>query len=253
MTEEPQPPAPSTSDENVLDHELDHVVEDHPGFTHAVDNMLIPGFDQKLDAVLSDMDQEAADDKDMLAEFDKRPDAEAAGVSVQQLSDADQTFDDHEVVSVARDCCLILQRARYAEQPDLGAAELSPELEAEFRDAVGRDIASHHHHLLPGFEIDDARIVGASVVDGREVVTVRLSLRGEQMVRDDATGAIVDGSDADEQWQEDWTLTRDPRQAGSGDEDRNLTQTGQWFIAHRGWIVTGIAPVGGSGTSPLFS
>jgi predicted lipid-binding transport protein (Tim44 family) len=213
----------------------------------------IPGFDTKLNAVLKDMDQEAAEDKVMLAEFEKLPDAEAPGVSVQPLNDADRSFSDHEVVSVARDCCLILQRARVYEQPDLGEAELSPDLEAQLREAIGRDAATHRHHLTPGLEIDDARIESANLVDGQEVVTVRLWLRGEQMVRDDATAQVVEGSEQDMTWQEDWTLTRDPRQDTSRTDDK-LTASGQWFVAHKGWIVTQIEPVNGSeeGMPPLL-
>lgn len=253
MTDEAQPPTDDHAGEGVVDRELDQFVEKHPGMTDAIDNLLIPGFDRKLNAILKDMDQEAADDKAMLAEFEKLPDAEAPGASVAPLADADKTFNDHEVVSVARDCCLILQRARVYEQPDLGQAELSPDLEAQLREAVGRDEAAHHHHLTPGLEIDDARIVKALLVDGKEVVTVRLWLRGEQMVRDDATAKVVEGSEADTQWQEDWTLTRDPRQADTSRTDDALTGSGQWFVAHRGWVVTKIEPVNDSETPPLLS
>jgi predicted lipid-binding transport protein (Tim44 family) len=223
-----------------VDRELDQFIEEHPGFTHTIDNLMIPGFDQKLDAVLSDLDKEAAADQAMLAEFAKLPDAEAPGVSVTALSDADKTFDDHEVVSVVRDCCLILQKARLYEQADLGEAELSPELEAELRKAIARDVDLHHHHLLPGLEIDDAGIVKALLVDGKEVVTVRLWLRAEQLVRDDATEEIIEGSTDVITWQEDWTLTRDPRVSDTSGEDETLTLSGQWFIAHKGWVVTTI-------------
>lgn len=253
MTDESQPPTVDHANEGMVDRELDGIVEKHPGLTDAIDNLMIPGFDEKLNAVLKDMDAEAADDKVMLAEFAKQPEAEASGVSVQPLSDADKTFSDHEVVSVARDCCLILQRARVYEQPDLGDAELSPDLEAQLRDAIGRDEAAHRRHLTPGLEIDDARIVNAQMVDGNEVVTVRLWLRGEQMVRDDATARIVEGSEADTTWQEDWTLTRDPRGPDTTTRDDALTGTGQWFVAHRGWVVTTIQPVNGSHTPPLLS
>ncbi len=252
MTEEVQPPTNDHAGEGVVDRELDQVVEKHPGMTDEIDNLLIPGFDEKLNAVLKDMDQEVVDNRAMFAEFEKLPDAEAPGVSVEPLSDADKTFSDHEVVSVARDCCLILQRARVYEQPDLGQAELSPDLEAQLREAVGRDSAAHHHHLTPGLEIDDARIVKALLVDGKEVVTVRLWLRGEQMVRDDATEKVVEGSEADTTWQEDWTLTRDPRGPDTTRDDDALTGSGQWFVAHRGWVVTRIDPVSGSDTPPLL-
>lgn len=253
VTDEAQPPTDDHAGEGVVDRELDQFVERHPGTTDAIDNLLIPGFDEKLNAVLKDMDQEAADDKVMLAEFEKLPDAEAAGVSVEPLADADKTFSDHEVVSVARDCCLILQRARVYEQPDLGEAELSPALEAELRQAIGQDAATHRHHLTPGLEIDDARIVSAQLVDGNETVTVRLWLRGEQVVRDDATLAVVEGSENDTTWQEDWTLTRDPRGPDTSRTDDMLTASGQWFVAHKGWVVTKIAPVSGSETPPLLS
>lgn len=245
MTDETQPPEADHTKEGLVDRELDQFVQGHPGLTDEIDNLMIPGFDQKLNAVLKDMDQETADDKAMLAEFEKLPDAEAPGVSVQPLNDADKTFSDHEVVSVARDCCLILQRARVYEQPDLGEAELSPDLEAQLREAIDRDAATHHRHLTPGLEIDDARIERAELVDGNEVVTVRLWLRGEQMVRDDATLKVVEGSEQDMTWQEDWTLTRDPRQDTSRTDDQ-LTASGQWFVAHKGWVVTKIEPVTGS-------
>ncbi len=250
LTEEPQPPAINHSDESRVDRELDRLTEKHPEFTHAIDNLMIPGFDQKLGAVLSDLDKEAAADQAMLAEFAKLPDAESPGVSVTALSDADKTFDDHEVVRVARDCCLILQKARVYEQADLGEAELSPELQAELREAIGRDVASHHHHLLPGFEIDDARLVTALLVDGKEVVTVRLWLRGEQLARDDATREIVEGSTDDIEWQEDWTLTRDPRISDTRGEDETLTLSGQWFVAHKGWVVTKIERLTDSRAGP---
>jgi hypothetical protein len=240
--------------ESHLDRELDHFTAKHPGFTHAIDNMMIPGFDQKLDAVLSDLDGEAAADQAMLAEFAKRPDAEAPGVSVRALFDADRSFDDHEVVSVARDCFLILQKARLDEQAELGEAELSPQLEGELRTAIVGDVASHRHHLLPSLEIDDARIVKALLVEGNEVVTVRLSLRGEQLVRDDATEEVIQGSTDVITWREDWTLTRDPRVSDAA-EDEKLTLSGQWFVAHRGWVVTEIERLTESAaeTSPLLA
>jgi hypothetical protein len=240
LTEDPPPPATNRSDESRLDREADRFTGKRPGFTHGVDNLIVPGFDQKLDAVLSDLDREKAADQAMLEEFAKLPDAEAPGVSIKELSDADKTFDDHEVVSVARDCCLILQKARVYEQPDLGNAELSPELETELRAAIGRDVASHRHHLLLGLEIADARIEKSVLVDGEEVVTVRLWLRGEQLARDDASAEIVEGSTDDIAWQEDWTLTRDPRSSDTHAEDEMLTLSGQWFVAHKGWVVTKI-------------
>jgi hypothetical protein len=245
LTEDLNPPIAHTADESRTDRELDRFVQHHPGFTHSIDNLLIPGFDQKLDAVLSDLDREAAEDRVMLAEFANRPDAEAPGVSPQALSDADKTFDDHEVVSVARDCYLILQKARCDEQAEHGEAELSPQLESELRSAIAHDVESHHHHLLPSLEIDNARIVRAALVDGKEVVTVRLSLRGGQLARDDATGEVVEGSTDVVTWDEDWTLTRDPRVSGAS-EDEKLTLSGQWFVAHRGWVVTKIERLTGS-------
>jgi hypothetical protein len=240
LTEENKPNVADRPDESRTDRELDWFVEQHPGFTHAIDNLLIPGFDHKLDAVLTDLDSEAAADQAMLAQFAERPDAEAPGVSVKALGDADKTFDDHEVVSVARDCFLILQKARLDEQADRGEAELSPDLEGELRAATARDVEAHRHHLLPSLEIDDARIVEALLVDRKEVVTVRLSLRGEQLVRDDATEEVVQGSTDVIAWQEDWTLTRDPRVSDTRAQDEKLTLSGQWFVAHRGWVVTKI-------------
>jgi hypothetical protein len=252
VTDQTQPPEADHANEGLVDRQLDQLVEHNPGLTDEIDNLLIPGFDTKLNAVLKDMDVEAADDKAMLAEFEKLPDAETPGVSVQPLSDADKTFSDHEVVAVARDCCLILQRARVYEQPDLGEAELSPDLEAQLREAIGRDAATHRWHLTPGLEIDDARIESASLVDGKEAVTVRLWLRGEQLVRDDASLEVVEGSEEDMQWQEDWTLTRDPRQGDTTPTDDALTASGQWFVAHKGWVVTKIEPVNESDTPPLL-
>ena len=117
------------------------------------------------------------------------------------------------------------------------------------RQAIARDVGAHHHHLLPSLEIDDGRIVKAQLVDGKEVVTVRLSLRGEQLVRDDASGEVVEGSTNVITWQEDWSLTRDPRVDTTG-EDVELTAAGQWFIAHRGWVVTDIEGVTASVPSP---
>jgi hypothetical protein len=249
LTEETEPVVANPRAESRTDVALDHFVEHHPGLTHSIDNLLIPGFDQKLDAVLGDLDREAAADQAMLDEFAKRADAEAPGVSVQVLRDADKTFDDHEVVSIARDCCLILLKARFDEQADRGEAELSPNLEDQLRQAIARDVGAHHHHLLPSLEIDDGRIVKAQLVDGKEVVTVRLSLRGEQLVRDDASGEVVEGSTNVITWQEDWSLTRDPRVDTTG-EDVELTAAGQWFIAHRGWVVTDIEGVTASVPSP---
>lgn len=246
MTEDTQVSTTDDSTEGLIDHQLGRFVDRRPRFTEAVDNILIPGFDEKLSQVLTDLDQERTADREMLDEFTKLPDAEAPSVDVKALSDADKTFDDHEVVSVARDCLLVLEKARVYEDPELGQAELSPALESTLRDAIGRDVSSHHHHLLPGVEIDDARIVQAVLVDGKEVVTVRLWLRGERLVRDDSTGAVVEGTRDEITWQEDWTLTRDPRVTDTSGEDQKLTLSGQWFVAHRGWVVTKIEPVAGS-------
>jgi len=246
LTEDTNVTTTDYSRESLFDREVGRLTARHPGFTEAVDNILIPGFDQKLDQVLGDLDQERAVDREMLDEFTKLPDAEAPGVDVKALTDADKTFDDHEVVSVARDCCLVLQKARVYEEPQLGEAELSPDLESNLREAIERDISSHHHHLLPGLEIDDARVVKGVLVDGKEVVTVRLWLRGERLVRDDSTGAVVEGTRDEVSWQEDWTLARDPRETDTAGEDQKLTLSGQWFVAHRGWVVTKIEPAAGS-------
>ena len=122
--------------------------------------------------------------------------------------------------------------------------------EAQLRAAVGQDVSSHRHHLLPGLEIDDARIVKTGLAGGTETVTVRLWLRGERLVRDDATGQVVDGGTDEVSWQEDWTLARDPAHSDTV-EDQTFVRSGQWFVAHRGWVVTAITPVSASpGAAP---
>ena len=211
----------------------------------AAGNVLLPGFQKHMNQLLQDLDAEAVADKAMQEEFLKKPDAEDAGVDVSGIKTADAGFDDHEVVSIARECFYIVKNARSQEQPDFGEAELSPELEAELRQEVAGDVTAHRHHLLPALEIDDARIESATTLpDGREQVVIRFSLAGEQLDRDDAAN-VVSGSEAVVRWQEDWTLQRDPRTDSSA-ADREMTlMRDQWKLAHKGWVVTAMQRTGG--------
>jgi predicted lipid-binding transport protein (Tim44 family) len=179
---------------------------------------------------------------DLGTEFHEQPPAEAAGVDLAPIRAVDPQFDDFAFRTIARETFNQVREARSTERTEEAEALLSPAMEAEVRQEVSGDVAAHRHHLLPGLEVDDATIVAAAVAGGREVLDVRLDVAGEEMERDDTTGAVVAGDATVRRWSERWRFERDPSMDSSQTDRQHMLKFGDegWMVAHRGWVVTQI-------------
>jgi len=201
---------------------------------------------RKMDQIAEDLGEEDRRNQQMMVdlgtEFHEQPPAEAAGVDLAPIRAVDPQFDDFAFRSIARETFNKVREARSTERTEEAEALLSPTMEAEVRQEVGGDVAAHRHHLLPGLEVDDATIVAAAVAGGREVLDVRLDVAGEEMERDDASGAVVAGDATVRRWSERWRFERDPSMDSSQTDLQHTLRFGDdgWLVAHRGWVVTGI-------------
>ena len=186
------------------------------------------------------LDQQAV--ADLGTEFHEQPSAEAAGVDLAPIRAVDPQFDDFAFRTIARETFNKVREARATERAEEAGALLSPTMEAEVRQEVAGDVTAHRHHLLPGLEVDGATIVAAAVAGGREVLDVRLDVAGEEMERDDATGAVVAGDATVRRWSERWRFERDPSLDSSQTDREHTLMFGDegWMVAHRGWVVTQI-------------
>ena len=112
------------------------------------------------------------------------------------------------------------------------------------QNAISGDVAAHRHHLLPFLSVDDAVIAGAQVAGGEEQIDVRFSVSAVGEDLDDRTGQMLAGGDTAHSWEERWRFTRNPQVDTSVSDERHqitFTRTGEWMVAHRGWVVTEIA------------
>ncbi|MGA2284463.1 MAG: TIM44-like domain-containing protein [Candidatus Dormibacteria bacterium] len=201
---------------------------------------------RKMDQIAEDLGEEDRRNQQMMVdlgtEFHEQPPAEAAGVDLAPIRAVDPQFDDFAFRTIARETFNKVREARSTERTAEADALLSPAMEAEVSQEVSGDVAAHRHHLLPGLEVDDATIVAAAVTEGREVLDVRLDVAGEEMERDDTTGAIVAGDATVRRWSERWRFERDPSMDSSQTDLEHTYKFGDegWLVAHRGWVVTQI-------------
>ncbi|MGD1054182.1 MAG: TIM44-like domain-containing protein [Candidatus Dormibacteria bacterium] len=200
----------------------------------------------KLEEAAGVLGEEDPVDQKMLVDLDReyheQPPVEAAGVDLGAIRAVDPQFDDFAFRSIARETFNKVREARSTERTDEADALMSPAMEAEIGQEVSGDVAAHRHHLLPGLEVDQATIVAAAVAGGREVVDVRLDVAGEELERDDATGAVVAGDATVRRWSERWRFERDPSMDSSQTDRDHTLKFGDegWLVAHRGWVVTQI-------------
>ncbi|MGD1034233.1 MAG: TIM44-like domain-containing protein [Candidatus Dormibacteria bacterium] len=200
----------------------------------------------KLEEAAEELGEEDRLDEKMVAdlgtEFHEQSPAEAAGVDLAPIRAVDPQFDDFAFRSIARETFNKVREARSTERKEEADALLSPAMEAEVGRELSGDVAAHRHHLLPGLEVDEATIVAAAIVGGREVLDVRLDVAGEEMERDDATGAVVAGDATVRRWSERWRFERDPSMDSSQTDRDHTLKFGDegWMVAHRGWVVTRI-------------
>ena len=200
---------------------------------------------REMEQIAEDLGEEARRDQQMLQQigeaFQQQPPAEMAGVDLAAVRAVDPQFDDTAFRTIARETFNRVREARSTERVGEADALLSPTMEAELQQEVSGDVAAHRHHLLPGLEVEDATIIGAAVINGREVLDVRLTLEGEELERDDATTAIVSGDALVRRWSERWRFERDPAVDSSRtDFQHSMAFHDGWLVAHRGWVVTQI-------------
>jgi hypothetical protein len=199
-----------------------------------------------MQQVADDLGEEDRRDRQMLDDFGKeiheQPPAEAPGVDLAPIRAVDPQFDDFSFRTIARETFNEVREARSTERTDEADALLSPAMEDEVRQEVSGDVAAHRHHLLPGLEVDEATIVTVAVAGGREVIDVHLDVAGEEMERDNATGAVVAGDATVRRWSERWRFERDPSMDSSQTDRDHTLKFGDegWMVAHRGWVVTQI-------------
>ena len=243
MSDPTNPDPPAAFDGSHAESRVERVAD-------SVMNTVVPGYDEKVKDILSDMDAESAADKTMLEKEEQlmaeRPAAEAAGVDISAIQAADPTFDDQGFLTIARECYERVREARGKDDPQFTDAELSPELERQLKDVIAGDVASHRHHLLPGLEIRTAVIESAVVADTKMTIVVQLHLQAEE-VDVDGSNKVVAGDYTQHEWDENWTFWRDTS-VDATDLDKALTlvpiDAGGWLVAHRGWIVTAVERVG---------
>ena len=180
--------------------------------------------------------------EDVGKDFHDHGPLEVDGVDLTALKQADPSFNDEAFIDIARECFLEVRKARTYNLEPIASGILTPQLEAELKNAIDGDVASHRHHLLPMLTIKTAKIVQASAGDGKPTVVVCFHLSSEELDRNDQLQVIA-GSDQVTEWDEDWTFWRDPSvDTSAADEDHILSpeSQGEWSFAHKGWTVTKI-------------
>ncbi len=194
----------------------------------------------KADRIVDEIDDLNKAESDQLDKIDTsyadRKPALADGVDISAVKTADPTFDEQEFLVIVRESFDLIRRARTTDHEQFDDGLLSPQLAQEVKTAIEGDVASHQHHLLPGLEIRTAVITGGQVTDGKLTVTARLHLWGGST---NPTEAVEKGTE----WDEDWTLWRDPTIDASATDRDHATRReadGAWMFAHKGWIVTSI-------------
>jgi len=186
----------------------------------------------------------AQDVDGIVAALHDRTAAELPGADMSAIKQVDPQFDDEAFRALARETFYKVREARRLQNPPESAELLSPQMQQEIQDTVSGDVASHRHHLLPFLTVDDAVIAGAHVAGGQEQIDVRFSVSAAEEDLDDRTGQVLAGDGTVHSWQERWLFTRNPQVDTSASDERHQIardRTGQWMVAHRGWIVTEIA------------
>ena len=205
---------------------------------------------ENIAALEGDLDAESAADTTMLDTVQKdmaaRPSAAAGNVDIAAVKAADPGFDDQRFLASCRETLELVRKARAVHDPRFADALLSPELATELTAAVAADEAAHRHHAEPELEIAACAITAASVENGVPTVVVRFHLTGEELDRDTSM-RVVAGTDAETQWDEDWTFARtaaDGCDAVDEDHETRTDEQGGWMLPHRGWVATAIQRVG---------
>jgi len=191
---------------------------------------------------LLDLDQQEVDG--VVAALSDRSPAKLPGVDTSAVKQADPEFDDEAFRAIARETFYKVREARRLPDPRESAELLSPQMQSELQNAISGDVAAHRHHLLPFLSVDDAVIAGAQVSGGQEQIDVRFSVSAAEEDVDAATGQVLGGDDTVHSWEERWRFTRNPQVDTSASDERHqvtFARTGQWMVAHRGWVVTEIA------------
>ena len=195
---------------------------------------------------LLDLDQQEVDG--IVGGLNDRTPAELPGVDTSAIKQVAPEFDDEAFRVIARETFYKVREARKLQDPQESADLLSPQMQTELQNAISGDVAAHRHHLLPFLSVDDAVIAGAQVAGGEEQIDVRFSVSAVGEDLDDRTGQMLAGGDTAHSWEERWRFTRNPQVDTSVSDERHqitFTRTGEWMVAHRGWVVTEIARLPG--------
>jgi len=190
---------------------------------------------------LLDLGQQMVDG--VVAALDDRTPAELPGVDTSAIRQVDPGFDDEAFRAIARETFYKVREARKLQNPPESAELLSPQMQRELQNAISGDVASHRHHLLPFLTVKDAVIAGAQVIGGQEQIDVLFSISAVEEDLDDRTGQVLAGDTCEHSWEERWRFAREPQADTSASDERHeitFDRTGQWMVAHRGWIVTQI-------------
>ena len=254
MTADPNTPLTDDHEsEGLLDRAADRLERDRSAAAVAAElgrSPLMGHWTQNMATLEGDLDAETAADKTMLdtvqQDMAARPSAEAAGVDIAAVKAVDPGFDDEQFLGSCRETLELVRKARAVHDPRFADSLLSPELATELTAAVGADEAAHRHHVEPELEIETCAISAASVESGVPTVVVRFHLTGEELDRDTSM-RMVAGSDAETQWDEDWTFARIAADGADAVDEDHTTRTdeqGGWMLPHRGWVATAIQRVG---------
>jgi predicted lipid-binding transport protein (Tim44 family) len=190
---------------------------------------------------LIDLEQQQVDG--IVAALNDRTPAELPGVDLSALKQVDPGFNDEAFRIIARETFYKVREARSLRDPQESAELLSPQMQGETQTAISGDVASHRHHLLPFLAVNDAVIAGAQLVGGQEQIDVLFSISAAEEDLDDRTRQVLAGDSTEHAWKERWRFTRNPATDTSASDERHeisSARTGQWMVAHRGWVVTQI-------------
>ena len=193
---------------------------------------------------LIDLEQQEVDG--MVAALKERTSPELPGVDLSAVKQADPEFDAEAFRAIARETFYKVREARTLQNPPESAELLSPQMQREIQHEISGDAASHRHHLLPFLWVNDVVISGAEVAGGQEEIRVRFSISAGEEDADDRTGQVPAGGSTEHSWEELWRFARNPKaDTSASDERHEITneRTGQWLVAHRGWVVTEITRV----------
>ncbi|HVS40785.1 MAG TPA: zinc ribbon domain-containing protein [Candidatus Dormibacteraeota bacterium] len=131
------------------------------------------------------------------------PPAASTGVDLAALG-----VDAYSLLATARDLVYAVAQARSQRRPDMVASRVDGDLAAALAAEAADMTARHRHHILAFLEVTDAVITATDHAADGDRVTVRMRMNGQEYGLADGGMALVDGTQTQRTWSEDWVLRR---------------------------------------------